>query len=157
MVYTFRKGSFVKGDAQAIGEALEVVRERNGGFLDPASVVDAAREEGSPLHSNFIWEDSIAAAHYRQQQASVLVCSITTTYPETQGKATRYYVHVQPSPQEEAKYFPVHVAMKDEFMREKLLSSALKEMRSFMKKYETLEELAKLFNAMRVTMEEHAS
>ena len=49
--------------------------EREGRLL-PADVVDDARDADSPLHSHFEWDDSIAAEHYRLDQARNLIRSI---------------------------------------------------------------------------------
>lgn len=62
--------------AQEVGEDLLAIKEINGGLLHPCDVVDAARDEESPLHSYFEWDDSIAAEHHRQGQARKLITSI---------------------------------------------------------------------------------
>jgi len=54
-------------------QELSRLTERGGGTLTPASVVDAARSEESPLHQYFEWDDSIAAEAYRQDQARELI------------------------------------------------------------------------------------
>ena len=56
-------------------EALKEIARRDGGLLRPASVVDAARDEKSPLHGAFEWDDSEAAQKYRLLQAQSLIRS----------------------------------------------------------------------------------
>ena len=56
-------------------EALKEIARRDGGLLRPASVVDAARDEKSPLHGAFEWDDTEAAQKYRLLQAQSLIRS----------------------------------------------------------------------------------
>lgn len=56
-------------------EALKEIAMRDGGLLRPAAVVDAARDEKSPLHGAFEWDDTEAAQKYRLLQAQSLIRS----------------------------------------------------------------------------------
>lgn len=56
-------------------EALKEIARRDGGLLRPAAVVDAARDEKSPLHGAFEWDDTEAAQKYRLLQAQSLIRS----------------------------------------------------------------------------------
>lgn len=56
-------------------EALKEIAKRDGGLLRPAAVVDAARDEESPLHGAFEWDDGEAAQKYRLLQAQSLIRS----------------------------------------------------------------------------------
>ena len=56
-------------------EALKEIAKRDGGLLRPAAVVDAARDEKSPLHGAFEWDDTEAAQKYRLLQAQSLIRS----------------------------------------------------------------------------------
>ena len=56
-------------------EALKAIMARDGGLLRPAAVVDAARDESSPLHSAFTWDDTEAARLFRLDQAQRLIRS----------------------------------------------------------------------------------
>ena len=49
------------------------------GALTPENIVDAARSKKSILHRAFEWDDSIAAEHYRLQQARTLINNIEIT------------------------------------------------------------------------------
>lgn len=46
------------------------------GRLMPADVVKAARDEDSPLHSSFEWDDTEAAQKYRLHQARALIRTV---------------------------------------------------------------------------------
>jgi hypothetical protein len=49
------------------------------GVLTPENIVEAARSKKSVLHKAFEWDDSIAAEHYRLQQARTLINNIEVT------------------------------------------------------------------------------
>lgn len=54
-------------------EALKAIARRDGGLLRPGAVVEAARDESSPLHGAFCWDDTEAAHRYRLIQAQRLI------------------------------------------------------------------------------------
>ena len=56
-------------------DALKQIAAQNGGLLRPSAVVEAARDENSPLHSAFCWDDTEAARLYRLDQAQRLIRS----------------------------------------------------------------------------------
>ena len=60
-------------------DALKEIAKRDGGFLRPQAVVDAARPKTSPLHNVFTWNDTEAAKRYRLIQAQKLIRSFTIT------------------------------------------------------------------------------
>ncbi len=55
--------------------ALEALRDQDG-YLRPESVVAAARDPDSPLHSYFTWDDVDAAHKHRLDQARALIRSV---------------------------------------------------------------------------------
>lgn len=155
MIYQFKDGSRCHGDAQKVGEALEEVRLKHEGFLDEKDVVAEASNRSSALHPYFEWNDKRAANEYRLDQARDLIRSIVVSYPESQNESVRYYVSVKPSEDQEARYYPTELAVKNEDMRQNILAAALRDMKSFMKRYEQLQELSKLFNAMKLEIKKH--
>ena len=56
-------------------EALKEIAARDGGLLRPQAVIEAARDEASPLHGAFCWDDTEAARRYRIIQAQYLIRS----------------------------------------------------------------------------------
>ena len=52
---------------------LRAIYERNGKSLSPAVVLDAAKNEDSPLHKYFEWDDRKAAHLYRLTQAREII------------------------------------------------------------------------------------
>jgi hypothetical protein len=76
--YIFREGPIfirnaAKADVQAIGEALEKLKARNGGELKPKALVDDARSSRHPAHHQFEWNDKVAGEAHRLHQARELI------------------------------------------------------------------------------------
>lgn len=64
--------------------SIDVEREvaacaNTDGVVHAQAVVDAARDEASPLHGHFEWDDSIASEQYRLIQARSLIRRIKMT------------------------------------------------------------------------------
>ena len=87
------------------------------GRLTPTLVVDAARPVGSPLHSRFEWDDTIAGPAYRLQQAGAVIRSVKVVRddaPDLEPTRVRAFVHLPATPGEDetdaaATYVPVEV------------------------------------------------
>lgn len=149
MVYQWKPGARVNLDPQVTGERLEKIRLRNGGNLTPDAVVKDARRETSPLHPAFEWNDRAAAEKYREAQAGHIIRTIAVVVERGTGAepvATRAFVSVRQ--EDERHYTSVAVALSDPTMREQVLANALRELEMFRQKYEGLEELAPVFEAM---------
>jgi len=61
-------------EAKDLRDSLAGLEAR--GRLTPAKVVESARLKTSPLHDHFEWVDSVAAQHYRLEQARTLIRGI---------------------------------------------------------------------------------
>lgn len=84
------------------------------GTLTPAVVVDAARPEGSPLHSRFEWDDQVAGEKYRHVQAAHLIRSVKVVIQRDGVDETtrvRAFVHLdaEPDSDELGTYVPQDV------------------------------------------------
>lgn len=91
----------------AIAERLEQIRKLNAGRLTPEAVVEDARDEESPLHASFEWDDAKAAADHRLNQARTLIRSVKVEYnTESRVVSAPFYVH-DPEAGDEQGYVPV--------------------------------------------------
>jgi hypothetical protein len=61
--------------SEVTSAALRQIEDREG-RLEPAAVVEAARDPASPLHSHFTWDDSEAARKRRLDEARTLIRSV---------------------------------------------------------------------------------
>jgi len=78
---------------ETAADALRDVAEKNGGELRPGDVVEAARDEKSPIHPWFEWDDGIAAEAYRVDQARDLIKSVRVIRDDKPEEPV--FVHVQ--------------------------------------------------------------
>lgn len=143
MVYQWKIPTLYSVDAQTAGEELERIYNERG-ELSPKNVVDASRSEQAPLHVCFEWDNEKAAEKWREEQASRIISTITIVgeNANTAGREVRSFIHAQGS------YHPLAVVVSDVDKTAEMLKDALRELASFRKKYETLSQLAPLFDAM---------
>jgi len=63
----------------SLRDELQAIRRKRG-KLTPEIVVNEARKESHPLHHRFEWNDAIAGAAYRREQAHDLIQSVRISY-----------------------------------------------------------------------------
>lgn len=134
-------------------DELERLREENGGLLTVAAIVEAAKEEDSPLHRHFDWDDTHAAEKYREWQARALIqkCKITVEHrPDT---VVRAYVSV-PSDRKEGGYRSVQDVINDADLKESLLKEMRVRIAYWQKQYYLLDsELLKALKQLEITLQ----
>lgn len=133
---------------RSVQDELETIRRRHRGLLRPVDVVDYARDENTLLHEMFEWDDGDAARKYRLEQARKLL-RVHVTILEGSTKEIRAYVSL-PSDREKpgGGYRHIKFVMSNEQQRLELLATALNEMEHFRYKYQALQELVPVFEAM---------
>lgn len=146
--YGFRQGSHLdKRRAKEVGRHLEKLAGGRG-ELTAEVVVISASKEGSPLHDFFEWDDGLAAASYRLEQARHLIRCVVVFYEteSTEGEPVEYraFYNVD-SEKTDAPYVTMTRVMSDADLRASLLAKALKEATSWQDRYKTLVELAAVF------------
>ena len=146
MVYEWKYNMPIK--AQIVGEHFEQL-EKQQGCITPNIVLESARSENSVIHSCFEWNDGIAAEKYRESQAGSLIRNLTVkmiTPDVEQTEPVRAYVNIKQSSSSE--FISIHNVLKDEYLAQKMLEQAKSELNAFAKKYSTLQELSKVFDAI---------
>lgn len=122
------------------------------GRLEPAIVVEEARDASHPLHNRFEWDDSVAAHKYRLEQAHELITSIKITFrkaEDTQERSVRAFHAVRDG--KGFAYEPVEKVVHNPVIREVVLADMEREWRQLYQRYKTFSE----FTAMvRETLEE---
>lgn len=158
MVYRWKEGSRLPVSAQRAGEHLEKLQAEKQGRLTPVDVVRDARKKSSPLHPAFEWDDSKAAAIYREERARYilrsLVVVIATQEPDNreEERPVRAFVNVERD--SESYYTPTVTALSDEELRRQVLEAALRELRAWEQKYKDLKELVAVFTAAEIVRRE---
>lgn len=121
-------------------EALVALVERDGS-ITPASVLDEARDEASPLHTHFEWDDSEAAEQYRLVQARGLIRRYKVTVevkPDTFVKVRQFSSVPAAAPDEGTDYVLTSEALKDDAQRDFIFQQCMKEIASLRAKYGAL-------------------
>ena len=146
MVYEWKYNMSIK--AQVVGEHFEQL-EKQQGHITPKIVLESARSEKSVIHSCFEWNDGVAAEKYRETQAGSLIRNLTVKMVETGEKQTepvRAYVSIKQS--DSSEFISLRNVLKDDELTQKMLEQAKNELNAFAKKYSTLQELSKVFEAI---------
>lgn len=151
-VYQWKSGSRLEHlDAQAVGQELEAIQARDGG-ITPSAVVEAARPPESTMHGAFEWDDAKAAEEYRREQARHLLRSIVVVRVEqAEIRPVRAFVVVSRETGDNTKttqYLDIGTVMQDEELRRQALEAAKRELAAFRRKYEDLQELAEVLQAI---------
>lgn len=151
MIYTFKPGSHLKGDAQPVGERLDALRKKKTG-LTPAAVVADAKRPDSALHPFFEWDDSKAATKYRLEQAGHLIRCVTVTMDEpTQERVPttfRAFLPVDRKADGESVFESTAEALSDADYRRQILGRAYSELGAVARKYRELKELTEVVTAI---------
>jgi len=142
MVFKWKPGSHHKVDAQIAGEVCKALEEE--GRLTAGDLVEESRPEEAPLHSEFEWDDSIAAEEFRKQQARVMIATIIEVISPDIVPTRAFFNIVH----KESNYESVRTIIADEDKRKVLLAKALSELHAFEQKYSTLLELTEVFTAI---------
>lgn len=147
MKYQWRPGTRAKLLPQLTGEELERIRLTNKGILTPTLVVESAAPPESPLHTGFEWDDTQAAQLHREQEARMLMNSLTVVLRDAPDQSpTRAFVSVQIG--NTRSYTHIDVAIRSPDLRAQLLARAQKDFSSWERRYHELEELEGVFAAM---------
>lgn len=164
-IFQFRDGCHLSGDAQAVGNHLERIKDQ-AKTLTPEIVLEDARNQKSPLHKFFEWDDSKAAEQHRLHQAGHLIRSVQVTFidseppqerqinlsaipdaPKPAPRPVRAFLPVK-SDGGERSYVGTREAMGDPAMRRQVLERAHSELDSVARKYRELQELSDVFKAL---------
>lgn len=157
---TIKSGTYtwkiaMRADAQKVGEELDALHEQHEGVVTPQNVVDAARSEQSEMHGLFTWDDTEAAKRHRQGEARFVMRNIMVVVHSTGDKNTAeppkaipVRALVNAVTDNGRGYMPITVGMAQSNIRDQILATALKELEAWRRKYDTLEELAKVFEAI---------
>lgn len=136
----------MKRDHDAIRSELD--RLKAGGVIRPADVVEAARDESSPLHDLFQWDDSEAAHQYRLLQARK-VLQVYVVVDEAKGENVRAFVSLTTDRTNAGGgYRAMAEVLSDDALREQLLQDAFVQFKNMRMKYKSLQQLAKVWDAI---------
>lgn len=147
-VYAWKEGSRLPLDAQVAGKELHRLQRQNDGITPPA-VVESAKDDASPLHPAFEWDDRAAAYEYRLTQARYLLRSLVITDPTGEEQTIRAFVVVQKPDEKGEVYLDTLTVFRDDDLRRQALDRAMNELQAFSRKYAGFEELAEVLAAIK--------
>jgi hypothetical protein len=134
---------------------LEGIRAANGGELTATAVVEVARDRGNVLHPQvFNLRQKAAAEEYYKERARLLIRAVMVRYDGGPTEPTRVYQVVREgvstvAPTRRAKvYGDILDAMADPEQRRYVLEAALWEAERWRKKYQVLDELSEVHDAI---------
>jgi len=144
--------------AKVAAELYRIAKEKGGSLqlLRPIDVVDEARDESSPLHKHFEWDDTTAAEQHRLWQARQLISVCVTMIPREDRDKPPIVVRLFPSlstdrGRKDGGYRPLNVILAKPELRNQLLADALAEMERFEAKYQGILELTEAFSGMKLS------
>jgi EAL domain-containing protein (putative c-di-GMP-specific phosphodiesterase class I) len=129
-------------------EALKQIAARDGGLLRPAAVVEAARDEDSPLHDAFCWDDTEAAKRYRILQAQKLIRSFRVV---VEDQETPVFVNLsvdRVGDSEENPYRLVETLRDDTDLLAVAERDALEQLKGLRERYGHLKRLNSIWSAI---------
>lgn len=141
MIYRPAAGSSLsKEKAQIVGETLEKM-----GSFTPLDVVQAARNEESPLHEHFTWDDLKAAEKYRLWEARHLVNTITVVVTvagkETETRGFHSITMEGDDETIEQRYTAIKIVSASPDMREQVIERAKRELAGWSARYEQYQDV----------------
>ena len=148
MIYQWKSGARIKGDAQIAGEMCNQLESE--GRLNAQTLVDVNRPEDAPLHNSFEWNDSIAGEEWRKHQARLIIRSLIVT-PENKSVETRAFFKLSSV---QSNYDSVHTIIRNEDKNVQLLRDAENELRAFQAKYSGIEKLKPIVSLIEQFMSE---
>lgn len=139
--YSYREGFHIdkRFDAQVVGEMCEELSNTVG--LTPKTLLDANRDEDTPLHDYFEWRDDVAAEKYREEQARYVIRSIIVI-PDDIKPEVKAYCPVIVDGRPEFKH--VETVIKSVDLTQQMLENAKKELFAFQIKYNALRNYVEL-------------
>lgn len=137
----------MKRDHDAI--RAEIERLKHAGKFLACEVVDAARDESSPLHVCFTWDDGEAAHQYRLIEARNLLRVYVERPEGTEGPVVRAFVSLTTDRVEKGGgYRSIADVMSDDELYQQWLKDAIVQLRNFQKKYQDIKELGSVWSAV---------
>jgi hypothetical protein len=130
---------------------FERIRIENNGILKAEDVVNYAEDDTSPLHLFFQWDDSEAAHQYRIWQARQLISTVVVILPNTKKHISAYVSFKDSRRNDGGGYLPIATVLTNTEYRSRLLNEAFDDLRGWELKYHKLQELAKIYEAIKTT------
>ena len=151
MVYKWNN-VHLKTDANVAGKVCEELTASVG--LTAENLVEASRPEDAPLHSEFEWEDSVAAEEWRKSQARFIIRHLVTEIEKVESEPVRAFFTTRKGFEKGQEFYPIAQFVASKEKMNSLLDLALRELIAFKRKYKLLRELSVVFDAIDSAVEQ---
>lgn len=155
--YTFSETSVFqnkdKADADKIGAELEKLTSENGGRLQPAAVVEQARNKKSPLHRHFEWDDTKAASAYRLDQARSIIGAVRIVSNDDDEEPQRAWLSIVD--RGGAAYHTIAEVTGSRELQLALLQQGERDLLAWERRYKDLTDICQIVRAARERMRQH--
>ena len=150
----WQEGTRFKVSAEKAYEEIEKLNHNFGGYAPDGELVKISSKPNAVLHSLFEWDNTVAANTYRLQtekkiKRSLIVCE-ESPKDGSEPMMVRIYQRASLINEDDNSRKRVWMStfdmLNDEEGRKQLLENARRELKSFVKKYDQLEELSDLIN-----------
>jgi len=149
--FKFERGQTKNGvHANAVGNALEFLRERDG-VVNARAFVDYSRPEDAETHPIFEWNEAVAAENYRVIQARETIRELRVVptssdmAPASQGPV---YVHVRQAQTPINGYAPAWVVVTRPDWTEQAKTECMTQLLGLERRYRFLEQLTPIWQAI---------
>ena len=108
------------------------------------NLLEISKDPASPIHGFFEWDDEKAAVKYREDQARLLMRSISIriTYEDQVVERPAFYsVRLEVDHEYVTSYVRYGVAREDAEIQERVLGNALRDVKAFVSRYEKYREI----------------
>lgn len=124
-----------------IEQALQALADVHGGRLTPNIVLAAARNDASPLHKCFDWEDKSAAHRWRIEQARRLIRSVRVEVV-TQDRAVRAPAYIRDPDRNgnEQGYISLSKAARDQEIAQQAIFSEFMRARAALRRAQSISD-----------------
>lgn len=164
MEFVRKAGFHLRSDAQVVGEVCYELEKQ--GRLTPKDLVAASRPKNAPLHNEFEWNDTAAAAKYREVQAGYIIRSVAIKVSEVATDVEELKLRLTSKAKEPvARFFhavdldglgydSLETIGNDPDKTDRLLRLCMKDLRNFRDKYCILRSvLPDLFSSIDMALE----
>ena len=129
--------------ASAVSSEIDKLAKKNRGSITPTIIVEAARDEESPLHQIFDWDDEVAAEQWRLHSARHMLNHLVVRVAMSDGtnEHVKAYHCVSSSVVDNDEssigrvYLPLSTAMSSASVMAAIVSGALAELAGWQRRY----------------------
>lgn len=116
------------------------------GFISPDLVVTVAADEAHPLHGQFEWDDAVAGAAWRREQARQLLRTVRISFVTDEDADTdvrAFYAVLDTTSPSRYRWEPVNAVITDPLSYKLLVREMERDIRRLRARYGHLEEYRK--------------